>query len=83
MNSFDVDYSACLSGWSYLSPGERSVFQHLQPAVHALFFVVTSVPMLLPPSLPQAVLIKAFGIREYTYRDWKRDIALTLAPPLS
>ena len=42
------------------------------PSCHAL--VVASVMVFLPPSLPEAVLIKALNVRESTHEDWWRDV---------
>ena len=33
--------------------------------------MVTSLSLFLPPSLPEAVLVKAFSIRESTWEDWE------------
>ena len=32
--------------------------------------------VLLPPSLPEAVLIKALNVREFTEEDWWRDVVV-------
>ena len=38
------------------------------------YFVVTSVSVFLPPSLPEAVLIKALSVRGSTWEDWWSDL---------
>ena len=43
-------------------------------SLHALHFVVTSVSVLLPPSLRRAVKIKAFNDRKSAQGHWWRDM---------